>query len=60
MLCRLTIENFALIERADIVWEGGWTALTGETGAGKSIVLDALKLVLGARGDTGVLRDASK
>ncbi len=60
MLRRLTIENFALIERADICWAVGWTALTGETGAGKSIVLDALGLVLGARADASILRDADK
>jgi len=60
MLGRLTIENYALIKRADINWTQGWTALTGETGAGKSIVLDALGLVLGARADASVLRDPQK
>ena len=51
MLDNLSIRNFALIERADIDFEPGMTALTGETGAGKSILLDAIGLVLGDRAD---------
>ncbi len=51
MLEHLSIRNFALIERADIEFDAGMTALTGETGAGKSILLDAIGLVLGDRAD---------
>ncbi len=51
MLENLSIRDFALIERADIDFEPGMTALTGETGAGKSILLDAIGLVLGDRAD---------
>ena len=49
MLQLLHIENIAIIERADITFERGFNALTGETGAGKSIVIDALGAVLGQR-----------
>lgn len=47
MLELLHIENIAIIERADILFGRGFNALTGETGAGKSIVIDALGAVLG-------------
>ena len=50
MLEVLHIENIAIIEEADIRFEAGFNALTGETGAGKSIVIDALSAVLGQRG----------
>ena len=50
MLERLLIENIALIERLDLELGGGFTVLTGETGAGKSIIIDGINLVLGARG----------
>ena len=49
MLELLHIENIAIIERADILFGRGFNALTGETGAGKSIVIDALGAVLGQR-----------
>ena len=49
MLEVLHIENIAIIEEADIRFEAGFNALTGETGAGKSIVIDALSAVLGQR-----------
>ena len=48
MLQLLHIENIAVIERADISFRAGFNALTGETGAGKSIVIDSLGAVLGA------------
>lgn len=57
MLKNLHISDFAIIDEIDIDLETGMTALTGETGAGKSILLDALGLVLGDRADTGVLRE---
>lgn len=49
MLDLLHIENIAIIERADIAFQPGFNALTGETGAGKSIVIDAMSAVLGQR-----------
>ena len=56
MLTRLSIRNIVLIEALDLDFAGGLGVLTGETGAGKSILLDALGLVLGARGDSGLVR----
>lgn len=55
MLRKLTIANYALIEQADIAFEKGLTVITGETGAGKSILLGALHLILGQRADASVL-----
>ena len=49
MLSLLHIENIAVIESADISFDGGFTVLTGETGAGKSIVIDAISAILGER-----------
>ncbi|RUY08891.1 DUF2813 domain-containing protein, partial [Mesorhizobium sp. M7A.F.Ca.US.005.03.2.1] len=51
MLSRLSIRDIVLIEKLDIDFQPGLSVLTGETGAGKSILLDALSLALGARGD---------
>lgn len=56
MLSRLSIRNIVLIEALDLDFAGGLGVLTGETGAGKSILLDALGLVLGARADSGLVR----
>jgi DNA repair protein RecN (Recombination protein N) len=56
MLCRLSIRDIVLIERLDIDFSPGLSVLTGETGAGKSILLDALSLALGARGDASLVR----
>jgi len=56
MLSRLSIRNIVLIEALDLAFEGGLGVLTGETGAGKSILLDALGLVLGNRADSGLVR----
>ncbi len=56
MLAQLSIRDIVLIERLDIAFPAGLSVLTGETGAGKSILLDALSLALGARGDTGLVR----
>jgi DNA repair protein RecN (Recombination protein N) len=56
MLSQLSIRNIVLIESCDITLSSGLCVLSGETGAGKSILLDALGLVLGARADTGLLR----
>ena len=60
MLESLHIENYALIRESDIAFGDGFTAITGETGAGKSILLGALGLVLGQRADTSALYDSQK
>ncbi len=59
MLCHLSIRNLLLIEEADIELGPGLTVLTGETGAGKSILLDGLGLVLGDRAEAGLVRRGS-
>ena len=56
MLARLSIRDIVLIERLDIEFFRGLAVLTGETGAGKSILLDAFALALGGRGDAGLVR----
>lgn len=56
MLLSLHIENVAVIKCVDIDFENGFTALTGETGAGKSILIDSIGFLLGARGDRELLR----
>ena len=57
MLARLSIRDVVLIDQLDLDFASGLTILTGETGAGKSILLDALSLALGARGDGGLVRN---
>ena len=56
MLARLSIRDVVLIDQLDLEFSAGLTILTGETGAGKSILLEALSLALGARGDGGLVR----
>lgn len=56
MLRRLTIRDFVIVDRLELEFEGGFGALTGETGAGKSILLDALGLALGGRADSAAVR----
>jgi DNA repair protein RecN (Recombination protein N) len=56
LLTSLSIRDVVLIERLDLAFGGGLTVLTGETGAGKSILLDSLGLALGARSDAGLIR----
>ncbi|MBR5018183.1 MAG: DNA repair protein RecN [Bacteroidales bacterium] len=60
MLRRLLIENYALIDHLDIVFPDDLVIITGETGAGKSILLGALSLALGGRSDMSVLQDRSR
>ncbi len=60
MLAELHIRDYALIDRLDIALAGGFTVLTGETGAGKSIMIEALGLALGDRADSGVIRDGAE
>ena len=56
MLSRLTIKNVALIEYADIHFQEGLNVLSGETGAGKSVILDSVNFVLGAKADRSMIR----
>ena len=56
MLRALTIRDFVIVDTLELDFEGGFTALTGETGAGKSIMIDALSLALGMRADGNVVR----
>ena len=60
MLRQLSIRNIVLIEHIDLEFEPGLGVLTGETGAGKSILLDALGLALGARADAGLVRSGAE
>lgn len=56
MLCKLHISHYALIDELDIDWQGGFSVITGETGAGKSILLGALGLLLGQRADAKAIQ----
>ncbi len=56
MLVHLSIHNYAIVEHLDLEIARGMSVITGETGAGKSIMLDALGLALGDRADSGVVR----
>ena len=60
MLARLSIRDIVLIDRLDIDFTSGLSVLTGETGAGKSILLDAFALALGARGDVALVRQGAE
>ena len=59
MLSLLHIENIAVIDRADISFDQGFNVLTGETGAGKSIVIDAISAILGERAYRDMIRTGS-
>jgi DNA repair protein RecN (Recombination protein N) len=59
MLVKLYVQNYALIRELDLSFDSGLTVITGETGAGKSILLGALSLALGSRADSSVLLDKS-
>src|SRR5688500_1946718 len=60
MLAGLRIQNYALIRQLDVSFESGLSIITGETGAGKSIILGALGLILGNRAESGVMQDESR
>ena len=56
MISELTINNLAIIDTAKVSFKPGFNVLTGETGAGKSIIIDAISLLLGGRADTVLIR----
>ncbi|WP_438310671.1 DNA repair protein RecN [Sporosarcina sp. FA9] len=60
MLSEISIKNFAIIESLEVTFEDGLTVLTGETGAGKSIIIDAVQLLSGGRGSSGFIRHGAK
>ena len=60
MLSRLAVSNLAVVERAEAEFAPGLNVLTGETGAGKSVLMGALELVIGGRADSSVVRDGAK
>ncbi len=60
MICSLHIEHYALIDELDIEFRPGFSVITGETGAGKSIILGAAQMLLGERADFGVVRHGEK
>jgi DNA repair protein RecN (Recombination protein N) len=59
MLKRLTLRDFVIVDALEVDFSTGFCVLTGETGAGKSILIDALQLALGGRGDAGVVREGA-
>ena len=59
MLRRLALRDFVIVRELEVELGAGFSVLTGETGAGKSILVDALQLVLGSRGDAGVVREGA-
>ena len=59
MLQTLYIENIAVIEKADVAFDSGFIALTGETGAGKSIIIDSINAVLGERTSKDLIRSGT-
>ncbi len=59
MLRRLALRDFVIVPTLEVELSGGFSVLTGETGAGKSILIDALQLALGSRGDAGVVREGA-
>ena len=60
MLISMQVRDFAIVDKISVEFEAGMTVLTGETGAGKSILVDALGLVLGERGNAQLVRSGAK
>ena len=60
MLTDISIKNFAIVKTCHLEFQSGMTALTGETGAGKSIIIDALGLILGGRGSPSVIKHGAQ
>ena len=60
MLKRLTVRNLAVVEEAEVEFDSGLNVITGETGAGKTVLMGALELVLGGRADASVVREGAK
>ena len=58
-LTHITLRDFVIVQALELDLGAGFTVLTGETGAGKSILIDALQLALGSRGDAGVVREGA-
>ena len=59
MLKRIALQDFVIVDALDLDFGAGFSVLTGETGAGKSILIDALQLALGSRGDAGLVREGA-
>ena len=59
MLRRLALRDFVIVPALELEFHTGFSVLTGETGAGKSILIDALQLALGSRGDVGLVREGA-
>ena len=60
MLTHLSLKDFVIVKELNLDLASGLTVLTGETGAGKSILIDAIQQILGARSDTGMIREGAK
>src|SRR5437763_11531131 len=60
MLRALHIKNLVILEDVSLEFAGGFTVLTGETGAGKSMLVDAIELLVGGRGDAAAVRDGAE
>jgi DNA repair protein RecN (Recombination protein N) len=60
MLRALEVRDLVIVEKSEIELGGGFTALTGETGAGKSILVDAIELLVGGRGDAALVREGAE
>ena len=60
MLLSLRLRDFVIVDEAELDFGAGFTVLSGETGAGKSILLDALALAMGGRADAGVVREGAQ
>src|SRR5215831_6569733 len=60
MLEELRIQNFAIIDKLDLNFAPGFNVITGETGAGKSIIIDAVELLLGGKSDPGFVRSGAE